>query len=399
MRNIRIYLLFQIKQILKKWKALLIFWTIPLLLLATSYLLIINLFHPEERLPSIKIAIVDMDQTLETEFVIQQLENNEQLKKNVEIYHTDKANAEKQMKEDAIAAIAIIPEGFSHDVRRGVNTPVTLISNEKRPLQSMLIRNLMDSAARLTSAGQSGINTIWDMLDEEGFSQKELNTEFRKSILSFSLHIIGRDAVFEEHEYSHLFLTNINQYYLLSFYVLIIYIWSFGSIFFIKHEDSEVFQTQLQLRGVTFFQQIAAKQLVLILMLVTPSILLGLIFQKFLSFQDRWELIITGILISTAFSTLFFLVHTVARKLKFYQIDGMLIMLVGVIIGGHLIPTVYFPNWIEKLSAFSVNGIALQHMFSIVSGVEKSGLSLILISGVQFLLAIVCGIAFRRGEL
>lgn len=401
MRNIWICLLFQIKLILKNWRALLLFMAVPMLFLVVAYWLIINLFHPEERLSPIKIAIVDMDKTMETAFVIQQLENNEQLQKSVEIYETNEASAEELMKDDAIAAIVFIPEGFSKDVRRGVNSPVTVITSEKRPLQSQLIRNLMDSAAKLTSAAQSGINTVWNILDEEGFSKKVRETEFHKSVLSFTLHIIGRDSVFEEHEYSHLFQTNINQYYILSFYVLLLFIWSFGAIFLLKHEDSRAFQLQLQLRGVTSFQQMAATQMVLLLLLLTPSVFMCWVLQDFFfSIQDnRFGMIIAGISITAAFSTLFLLLHTVVRQLKVYQIVGIIFMIVGAILGGHLVPTVFFPVWIENISAFSINGLALQYILSIGSEEERSALLFLVISGVQFLLTIVCSAFSHRGEI
>lgn len=390
-------MLFQLKLVLKNWKSFLLFIAIPLLFLTIGYSLVEKLFDEPERFAPFKMVIVDQDKTVETALVIQQLQTNEQIQKTIEIIQTDEAEAGNLMKSNAIAAIVLIPEGFSKDVRRGVNTPIQVIGNEKRPLQVALIRHLMNSAAYLTSAAQSGINTIFDILSEEGASKKERKIEFKKSVVSFTLHIVGRGEIFHEKQYSHLFQTNIKQYYLLSFYVLLLLVWSFGAMFLLKNEVSATLQVQLELRGVSRFQQMIVEQIVLLIILLIPTFFAGWAIAYYLKLQENgYKMVVASIVIVCIFSTLFMLLHSAVNRLKIYQVSGIFLIIVGTIIGGHFIPPLYFPVWLENVSSYSVNGLALQYMLSIAGDDHHSIIRFFVISGGQLLLMFLIVSLFRK---
>ena len=105
-----------------------------------------------------KIGIIDEEDSKETRMLIDQLEEIDILEKVIKINAQDQ---EKYIKDNMVAAIIIIPENFSKSLVEGKNYPVTVIGNRNIPLESYIARNIVVSAAKMVSANQAGINTIF----------------------------------------------------------------------------------------------------------------------------------------------------------------------------------------------------------------------------------------------
>ncbi|MEK1831946.1 ABC transporter permease [Priestia megaterium] len=105
------------------------------------------------------MAIVDKDDTAQTKYVIEQLTEGK-LRKILKPLYTNEQKAKQLLQQNKVAAIVMLPKGFSHDIAHGKNQPLYVIGNSNKPLQSQLFRYVMESAADYTSAAQSGINTV-----------------------------------------------------------------------------------------------------------------------------------------------------------------------------------------------------------------------------------------------
>lgn len=391
MRNIWILFLFQTKLLIKNWRSLLLVLVMPPLLFASLFIILEQLLDREEMIEPFKMAIVDQDRTVETALVIKQLEDHEQLKRLVKLIQTDENTAYQLIQANKVAGVLEIPKGFSKDVRHGKNTPVTLIGNENQPLQAALVHYLIESAANLTSAAQSGINTIYEFLSTEGVSKQERKSEYRKSIVSFSLHIIGRNSIFQERYYDHLYLANLKQYYCLSFYILTLFFWGFGSVFLLKSEVFATIGNRLLSRGVLPFQINTADMQALLVVLNCTAVIVGTVVDAVLKLEVPFLIMaLTSALIMTIFITLFMMIYTLTGSLQVYLLMGIIVIITSSIISGHFFPTAYFPEWLEKISAYSINTMALQHLFSLVGGKEIIlPVHLLFIMITQFLLAIL----------
>ncbi|WP_338448021.1 ABC transporter permease [Niallia oryzisoli] len=369
MKNIFILTELYLKIFMKNRKSAVFLWLTPIFFLLGAALIGQQLLKEESFVQPFQVAIVNEDQTIETEFVVRELTESPHLNKLITTVEVDRNKAESYLRDNQIAAIIQIPKGFSRDVAKGKNTPVIVIGNGKRPLQSRLITYVMESAANYTSAAQSGINTIDHFMSEADFSKEDQKDQFKRNVLSFGLHVLGRGEIFAEIEQHYLFQENIWQYYAVSIFILLIMIWCFMSLFLIKNNLNRSIHFRLKGLGFTKLQLVFSRMMAGYLLVVCSSlvILLSILFWK--GFKE-WSLIaeLTGatMLIAFVFLSLFVLIETMLVSEKIYPIFGILLIAAGAVIGGHFIPAVYFSERLLNLNEFSLNGWVLKWTFSLL---------------------------------
>ena len=119
-----------LKVFLKNRKSAILLWLAPIFFLLGAAFLGGQLLQEEARVQPFKVAIVNEDQTWETQMVIRQLTDGEYFQSLISTLEIDKETAEAFLRQNEIAAIIHIPQNFSQDVTNGRNTPITLIGNE-----------------------------------------------------------------------------------------------------------------------------------------------------------------------------------------------------------------------------------------------------------------------------
>lgn len=363
---------FQLKMMIENWKMGLVLLIAPVLFVIGLGIVANQLFSEEARVQLFKVAVVDQDDTLETKFVIQQLVQSKHLSSLIDTIQTDEAHAWQLMRENQIAAMIILPQGFSYEVKRGNNTPVEVIGNQRQPLQSILVRYLMESAAHFTSAAQSGINTITYFLREENVSIEERQEEFRKSIVRFSLHTLGRGDIYDVQVKESVFQKDLLQYYLLSCYLLLMMIWSYGILFLTQEQKSVSLRQRLLSRGITDVQMCLAQLISAVTLLLPMTIGLAFVLSYWDVEVESPSHMIAGLaVVNGVFVSFFIMLQTVFKSDRIYQWISVVTMMLGVIAGGHLLPRVYFPSWLEKLGEYMINTWALQLVFSIFGQAEE----------------------------
>lgn len=358
MKNSLVFSWLPLKILWENRKAAAILWLTPIFFLFILALIGKGVFQEENRISSFQIAIVDFDKTIETKLVIQQLTENEEISKLITTLQVNELQAEALMKKNKIAAIVYIPEGFSKGVSRGVNIPVRVVGNSERPLQAELVRILLTSAANYTSAAQSGINTVNDFMKEMGIPNEERIKEVKQTIVSFSLHVLGRNELFIEHKQNELFQQNIIRYYIISFYVLLIMIWSYIASIIVSGQIKDPIKKRLYSLGVSSFQTMVSTfvSCVLLVFISALAFLFPLYIWGNLLDDVNKILLLAGVsIVCILFSASFFILQSFFGNKKVYQAIGILFVLFGGFVGGHFIPTIYFPEWLVKFSHYSLN--------------------------------------------
>ncbi|MDQ0243741.1 ABC-2 type transport system permease protein [Bacillus fengqiuensis] len=387
MKHTIVFTSFYLKAFMKNRKTAALLWLSPIFFLLGLGIIGSEMLEEEARVESFKVAIVNEDSTFETRLVIRQLTESPHLNRLIRTIHMDRKQAEASLRHNEIAAAVYIPKGFSRDVAKGKNTPVKVVGNRKRPLQSQLIRHVMESAADFTSAAQSGINTVYYFMEKAEFPRKERKAEFKRDILSFSLHILGRGELFEEKKQNHLFQQSLVQYYAISFYTLLIMIWSFMGLLLLKANVNRSVHTRFLSMGISGFQLAAAKICFLFLLVFISSMLLAV---SMLPWQEvpipvhKTAFIAGTMLIILVCTTFFVMIEVLIKNERLFPLISMGLLLFGAMTGGHLIPAVYFPDWLERLNAWSVNGWILTYMFSFFG--EKSAYSASVLGFILFIM-------------
>lgn len=357
---------FLFQTVLRSWKSLMVLIIVPCIFLTGIGWVCIELLDEEAPNQLVEIALVDQDDTTETQYVIQQLLESDHLKKLTKIEEVDEEVALQLMEQNEVAAMIVIPEGFSRDVTRGKNTPVKVVGNTQRPLQSQLVFHLMESATKFVSAAQSGINTVFHFLEKEKVSKEDLRKEYKNSIVSYSLHVLGRGELFEVKEKQNLFQQNMLQYYCLSFYLLLLFIWSFGLILLLKEKLNQSIRNRLLSMGISSNIEKMAIFVTVAIMMTLMAYVASIPIFLWLNISIARVAVFLGILLVVASINSFFMfLDALVQNDKWYLLLGIVVILIGAIVGGHIIPSVYFPAWLENIGDFTLNFWSLQFILLI----------------------------------
>lgn len=190
----------QLKEIFQQPISWVVLFIMPFALVGFLLYGLEHLFKSESLLPPFDVAIVDEDDTQHTRILIQQFQDDEELSDLITFRNMNEEIAQSLMEKNQIAAILKVPEGFTDGIRYGDNKSVTVIGNEQRPFQSALFLEMMNSAADLVSAAQSGVNTIYDYMVEIGYTKDYIQQVANETITDFTLFAFGRQQMFEKEE-------------------------------------------------------------------------------------------------------------------------------------------------------------------------------------------------------
>ncbi|MGR6337157.1 ABC transporter permease [Priestia megaterium] len=357
--------LFTCKALLKNIKSLILLIMIPALFLLGAGIIISQTMQGEERVNRFPVAIVDKDDTAQTKYVIEQLTEGK-LRKIMKPLYTNEQRAKQLLQQNKVAAIVTLPKGFSHDIAHGKNQPLYVIGNSNKPLQSQLFRYVMESAADYTSAAQSGINTVDAFLEKENVSDENRRAEFKKSLVTFGLHVLDRGSLFDEQIETSFFQQDMKQYYVLSFAALLLMIWSYGGWLLASETQTSPVLARMKTRGVSFVHIYLAQLTALYVLLLPVSVVLfgSLLRGLKLPVTGTYGELFLGVSGSLfAFLCLFLLLRVLFLSQKAYQITGLLFILLSAMLSGHVVPVVYLPDWASVFQKWSLNTHVLELLF------------------------------------
>lgn len=190
--------LYEMRAALRRPAPLFLSFFIPVILLS---LLLVSVYRllPESDEP-IKAAIVDLDETFETKALINQLSEDEEMRKSLTLLPMNSEKAEERFREGKLVGVITIPKGFSESLRRGENDPIQVITNEEQPLSSSMLELLLESGAMYISASQSAVNTVYDLHIQNLSNSEKRNQKLQQSILTFTLFALSRNDAFSQEE-------------------------------------------------------------------------------------------------------------------------------------------------------------------------------------------------------
>ncbi|WP_368503107.1 ABC transporter permease [Alkalihalophilus sp. As8PL] len=369
----------------------------PLLLFSAIGLVVSHQLTPSEAVEKMAVGVVDLDQTFETKQAIGQMFDNEEVEQVIEAIDTTEEQGQDMLSGGTLDALVIIPEGFSEDLRQGVNSPITVIGQSSQPLQSALIRQLLTAATHYVSAAQSGVNAVHYFLVEQDVAVDVRQGELQRNIVTFSLDALGRLDVFEEVQVSGLFQENIVMYYVGSFLVLAIMTWSFFIVLLLRQAFDTATFDRLRTRGMDDWHFAGSTLLGASVIVAGVGLSVGLPAVYLADGHASLFLLAVGIaLLALLFSSFFYGISLWIRSEQGVQIISWMFILIGAILGGHFVPTLYFPDWLRSLSEWTINLWTLGATIDLLQG-ATNGLSTLGIFVMGSLIFVAFGILVQKG--
>lgn len=364
-----------IKLFLIDWKAIALLLLLPFLFIAffayalTPYLNKSNFVEP------FVIALVDNEDTAQTRILSKQIDEIEIFK---DVLRVDQNEAQRLLDADEIASIIIIPPGFSDSVVIGENKPVTVIGNKSMPLQSLVVKNLMISAANLVSAGQSAINTIYHYSREAGLKGEELEKVFNDSTMAFFMEALARKEIYSQIEASSIPDITPMEYFTAALIVVFLMFAGMPGMKMLVTERSLGLTRRLEASPVGIWQVVLSKFVVsLSLCIIQFSIIVVLttkVFRNYWGAPPGKILMLFGAVIF-AISSWSVFVSSVSKTPASADVIGNLGIMLMAVIGGNIYPLSTMPGFIRKLSKLTINRWAMEGFMIIFSGNELLSLT------------------------
>lgn len=316
-------------------------------------------------------AIVDKENSVESRMLISQFVNSEATAKLMKVSVMDEASAMKELDENKLAAVVIIPEGFTYSVSIGENKPFIVIGNKSKPLLSAQVRNYMQGAANLVSAAQSGVMTAFRYYEKIRSSDEFYDKKYADSIVYFSLKAMGRYNVFSERQISDIPDVTPAEYFTACLLAVFLMFAGLPGMKSLVNEKSLGITGRLTVSPVRGWQIITAKFITAFLLgiaqLLLIIILTSVIFKAYWG-GPVWQILLmfAAVIFSSAAWAVF--VAAIAPTPASADIIGNLGILIMAVVGGSIYPLTSMPDIVKRLSDFTVNKWAVQGFLVVFSG-------------------------------
>ncbi|WP_174613994.1 ABC transporter permease [Virgibacillus ihumii] len=349
--HIILFLQNDLKKLKRKWISLPLLLLFPIIIVALCAVIAVSIFSPNEKDP-IQVGLVDLDQSKETKMVINLIEESSQLGNYIQIKGLTKQLA-KRKTNNVLSAYITFPEGFTEDLYNG--TPVTLYvtGNPNKRTNSYMVKELLDSIARHIRTSQANILAINHYAKQLPISESDREDMLFQQFTNFLMYTIGKDKIIDEEQLINAATSSPLHYYLLSGWFIIVTIWLLSFYSFFTREDEERMKRRMALYGVTTLVQLISKMITVFMMtavLAAAALYICVPLMNITLYgEDMLRIsIITG-LYSITFLTSLAMIEKLLTWQKVRVLMQVLFTLVLLLASGAILPTLYFPLYIQNL--------------------------------------------------
>ncbi len=325
----------------------------PFFLLGSLAYVISEMTTEEDR-ASIKVAVVDLDQTFETTTLVNVLQKEEGLQEALSIIPMSMEDSEAKLKSNDILATITIPDGFSRNLRSGNNIPIQVTTNESQPIEANMVKMLLDSAAYYISAAQSAINTVNDLYIRDMPDDENRKEYLQKLIVQYTLFALNRNTLLQTEEVGEGSMIGWSQHFGIAILLLSTVL---SSILFqnftFKREDDNI-KERLRALHITPFVSIISQFLIYTFFSTITIVILSLIVNAIyplgwlLSIQVLTTWMLFSIVVGTFLTVLDVMLHGPSSRSGIGAVGFLLLFLLS----GIIIPSLYLPEWVQTIGSW-----------------------------------------------
>lgn len=327
----------------------------PVFLIGLVILLLMPLFDSSEQAP-IQLGVVNQDQSKETEMVIEILEETSEFGPFMQIEAMDENQAIHRMESNDISAYLLLPEDFTSHLYDGYPVTMSVTGNPEQEMESNVVHELINSVMRHIETSQANILLVNEYakkvdMDDEIRSGLVMD-EFMRTLLS----VAGKDKIISEDTVQNYSTTSPSHYFMLSAFFIILTIWLLVMYHFLFREEAKRMTERMRLYGVTFLQQMTARMLVTLLVTAVFTTLAFIIMTNVISFDLDKEDYVRIAIICFSYSSFYLLLLAICEivfsspSIRLLVHSVLTIVLIG--LSGALIPTIYFPLYLQDILTF-----------------------------------------------
>lgn len=356
------------KLMFRDWKAVILLLTMPFLFIGYFALVLSPYINKSSFVEPFPIVLVDNEDTAQTRLLIKQLENVEVFSK---VKKAEYEDALELIRQDRVGSAIIIPEDFTYNMSIGKNEPVTVVGNKAKPLQTLIVRNLMQSAANMVSSGQSVINTIYHFGQEAGLEGTKLQNLYEEATVQILREAVSRREIFTQAQTTEVFNLTTAEYFSAALIVIFLMFAGMPGMKMLVTERTHKITKRLAATPIKMWQVVLSKLIVSFVMsiiqFITVIILTSTVFNNYWGAPVKnIILVFAGIIFAVSCWSVF--VSSVSTSQASADVIGNMGILLMAIVGGSIYPLSAMPGFVRNLSNITINKWAMSGFMILFSG-------------------------------
>lgn len=354
MTSLKHFLLFtktNLMHLKRKWLTLPLLFVFPFIMVGLIIFLITTFFYSEDERP-IYVGLVNYDESDHAKMVIPLIIESSQLNEYIHMELMTEKKAKERLETNEISTYVVFPEQFISDLLQGNSITLPVRGNPDRPLESILVHEIIESITRHIRSSQANILTINAYAKELGMSKEQRDELMIEQFNNFLFYTLGSNQIVKERKVDHSSSTNPVHYFGTSFFFIMLTLWSVLFYQFFYSESHKQIKLRIRLYGVTALQQILAKIVLSLLSTVVFSgillILLHVILEFELHFIEGAKLMLISVVYSGTFLIVLGILEVLISAHTIRLLTHCFVTFLAIFCSGAIIPTIYFPTWIQE---------------------------------------------------
>ncbi|MFC4402624.1 ABC transporter permease [Gracilibacillus xinjiangensis] len=343
-------------QLGRKWISLPLLLLLPIILIGLIAFMIVSFIDIGDS-DTIEVGLVDFDQSEETEIIVELLEESSQLGNMITMKRMNEIEANSRIENDKLSAYIVFPANFIHKLMEGERSQLSIIGNPKRPLESQLINELVETITRHIRGSQANILTINHYAKQLEMDSKERSDFLFKQFTEYFFYVLGSDQVLTEDKLTNNATASPIVYFSLAGWFAIVTVWLFVLYIMLYRDSSKNVKQRMRLYGVTNFQQAIASGIVTLVVTAILAVISFIGMKHFIpSLEVATENYLRMGLLMLGHSIIFIqcltLLSWFIRSQKLTLLIQTGFTAITILFSGAIIPRIYFPVYTEKYSEY-----------------------------------------------
>lgn len=375
---------------------------LPFLLYGIFAFIFSGMMHRETDISPLRVAVVDKEKSTMSRTLVKNFRDNKSFTNMVIMETMDYEEAQSRFQKGEFTGIIIIPENFSRSLIYMENYPLEVILNEREPLKSSVLKNMMESYGVYVSSVERSVVAFIKYLQNYDFSSAQLDDLNEKMSLDLTLTALSRSNIFEEKKLDGIPSSTSAEYFIMAILVLLLmYNGVTSGNYLIKDLKSGCLRrtaaspagvgTVVMGKWLSFSIFGIIESMVFILPI---SFFAGLFKGFFL--RDMMIYMSVSILFITA---VFIFISTFFNSDEVFMAGGNIFVFICGLAGGSFLPLQLMPAEIQKLASFTPNFWIIKGSLYLVNYLPLSSIENIIGAFLLISALLISAAAFRLSKV
>ena len=245
-----------------------------------------------------------------------------------------------------------IPEGFAENMVHIEHLPIKVIINIEDTTKAILFQNVLESYEKYISAVEVNAVSLYEIMEKDGMDKALISVTNATISLDLIFTALGKEAFFDYKEIDTFPPTKVNEYYVISVLVMTLMYAGLYAGFRVLREIRQGTFARIKTTQLPIYQFLTAKILFLSTVLAAFTILAICIIKGSI---PTGVIVLYSCCIALFCVTLSMLLSAFFETTQRFVLVGNLLIFYFIVIGGGIVPIMFLPQNILRLSKITPN--------------------------------------------